>query len=285
MLLATDKWLPHPDQPPHVPFACLPFVDPFLGPRYPEEECMYDGGDTSPAAGFDPTGELAGLDPSDSVAEYRDNLGQKKLTVSNRVCICVPRFAVIKTEVIAEAYDRPLGTHVVLRAELPPQFEMVIPTQVAQQIDQLELVRNRTQPSEMVEGQGPIIFDQLESTALVIGEINSKLVVGAIRKECPPEPAPLVLCKRHDTPCGQIGDIVTFHLSYTNPGGTPITDVVVSDSLTGRLEYVPGSQKSDRNAVFTTQENDAGSLILRWKIEGVLQPGQSGTVSFQAKIR
>jgi len=78
---------------------------------------------------------------------------------------------------------------------------------------------------------------------------------------------------------------VTFYLKYTNHGGKPISDVALSDSLTGRLEYVPGSARSDRNAVFTIQENEAGSVILRWEVTGKLLPGQSGVVSFQAKVR
>ena len=85
--------------------------------------------------------------------------------------------------------------------------------------------------------------------------------------------------------CAQIGDIATFTLKYTNPGGQPINDVVVSDSLTGRLEYVLGTEKSDRDAVFTTQPNEAGSQILRWQVKSPLQPGESGTVTFQVRIR
>ncbi len=79
--------------------------------------------------------------------------------------------------------------------------------------------------------------------------------------------------------------MVTFYLKYTNQGGLPITDIAVSDSLAGRFEYVPGSAHADRDAVFTTQPNEAGSLIVRWEVAGALPPGQSGTVSFQVRIR
>jgi uncharacterized repeat protein (TIGR01451 family) len=82
-----------------------------------------------------------------------------------------------------------------------------------------------------------------------------------------------------------VGDVITFYLKYSNTGGQPITDVAVSDSLVGRLEYVPGSARADRTAVFTVQENEAGSRILRWEIAGRLLPGQSGVVSFQARVR
>ena len=96
---------------------------------------------------------------------------------------------------------------------------------------------------------------------------------------------PLLLCKTVDTTCANIGDVVTFMLRYSNPGPTPMSNVVVNDSLTGRLEYVPGSAKSDRDANFTTQENEAGSVILRWEIGGTLPAGQSSFLRFQARIR
>ena len=79
--------------------------------------------------------------------------------------------------------------------------------------------------------------------------------------------------------------MVTFFLRYSNHGGRPLTDVAVSDSLSGRLEYVAGSAQADRDAVFTTEQNEAGSTILRWEISGRLAPGQTGVLRFQAKVR
>ncbi len=96
---------------------------------------------------------------------------------------------------------------------------------------------------------------------------------------------PLALFKCADRPAASVGDVVTFTLRYSNLGGRPLADVAVSDSLTGRLEYVPGSARSDRDAVFTTQDNEAGSSLLRWEITGKLMPGESGMVRFQAWVR
>jgi uncharacterized repeat protein (TIGR01451 family) len=96
---------------------------------------------------------------------------------------------------------------------------------------------------------------------------------------------PMHLIKWADRQSAQVGDVVTFYLKYSNCGGKPIEDVAVSDSLTGRLEYIPGSAKTDRNAVFTMQQNEAGSVILRWEISGKLMSGQSGVISFQARVR
>ena len=79
--------------------------------------------------------------------------------------------------------------------------------------------------------------------------------------------------------------MVTFFLRYSNHGGRPLTDVAVSDSLSARLEYVAGSAQSDRDAVFTTEQNEAGSVVLRWEVGGRLLPGQTGVLRFQAKVR
>src|SRR5262249_37653549 len=102
----------------------------------------------------------------------------------------------------------------------------------------------------------------------------------------PEAPEGCLLVNKWPDKCGGlVGDIVTFTLRYTNVGGRPISDVVLTDSLTNRLEYVPGTAKSDRDAVFTTQANDAGSLVLRWEFSGSLLPRESGIVTFQVKIR
>jgi uncharacterized repeat protein (TIGR01451 family) len=97
--------------------------------------------------------------------------------------------------------------------------------------------------------------------------------------------SPLLLFKCADKGAAQVGDVITFTLKYANQGGKPIRDVALTDSLAGRLEYVPGSAEADRDAVFTTQENEAGGQVLRWEINGVLQPGASGIVKFKARVR
>jgi uncharacterized repeat protein (TIGR01451 family) len=101
---------------------------------------------------------------------------------------------------------------------------------------------------------------------------------------CPPD-KPLCLFKCADCTSAKIGDVITFTLKYSNVGGRPMTDVAVTDSLSGRLEYVEDSAESDRDAVFTTQRNEAGSVMLRWEITGRLLPGQSGKLRFKAKVR
>ncbi len=122
---------------------------------------------------------------------------------------------------------------------------------------------------------------QIVETALSVRDLT-------VCCECPgpiPIDRPLVLVKCADKISAQSGDEVTFTLRFTNGGTRPLTDVAVTDSLSGRLEYVPGSAQSDREAVFTMRENEAGSSVLRWEIGGTLAPGDTGRVKFRVKVR
>jgi uncharacterized repeat protein (TIGR01451 family) len=83
----------------------------------------------------------------------------------------------------------------------------------------------------------------------------------------------------------QSGEVVTITIRYANTGAKEASDLVVSDSLSARLEYVPGSAQTDRPANFTAAENEAGSVLLRWELPGTLLPGQAGTIRFKAKVR
>src|SRR5262249_40284296 len=150
------------------------------------------------------------------------------------------------------------------------------------QVEALEAVHARKRASAIEASQGLLQIDQLVETVVATGRLKGVEVVG-LCQPCPPPDRPLVLCKWADRQAAQVGEVVTFFLKYTNQGGQPITGIIVSDSLSQRLEFVPGSAVADRDAGFTTQENEVGSLILRWEVSGPLPPGQSGLVRFQAR--
>ena len=128
VLLPGQEGLGLPPVPPCIPWAGIPVYDPILGPRPAEEECMHDGGDVGTPAGLDAQGRLRGLDPSDTVAVYTDNHGQKHLAISNRVCICVPRFGIVTVPLAPAGYESYLALgraetvleQAVLRTKLPP---------------------------------------------------------------------------------------------------------------------------------------------------------------------
>ncbi len=349
ILLPGEQVLPPAALPPCLPLADLPFVDPRAGPRPPEEECLRDGGDTGVRAGFDGEGRLRGVDPSDTVAEYTDASGRRRVVCSNRVCVCVPRFGVLRSETPFGRYENVVAVTDARGLLGQEQMKLRLPPVQAGQVEQPQAVRMRERPSiavgrlavarvsrvewleahvlevgpfaaigtravyqlreeervrlvkqlelarELSRREGVQENEQVVRTAVVARVQGGPEVVSAAVQtrdftvccnEAPRVPEkPLALFKCADRPAASVGDVVTFTLRYSNLGGRPLADVAVSDSLTGRLEYVPGSARSDRDAVFTTQDNEAGSSLLRWEITGKLMPGESGMVRFQAWVR
>lgn len=284
-LLLPGGPLGMPPVPPNVPYKCFPVTDPIHGLDWEEEGVIKDGGDAPPFAGLDAQGKLGGLGPKDTIAEYSDSCGRRQLAISNRVCILVPRYVVVRTDITPVGYDLLVGPahkRVVVGQEV---VLMRVPPIITDQVEQPEVMKNRQRPVSIQEAQTVITLEQMLSTGLIIGQQGSQVVIGTAQKKCEPPCKPLYLCKEADRLTADIGDVVTFTLRYSNPGGQPIDDVVINDSLTGRLQYVVGSWKSDREANFSMQENEAGSLILRWEVPGKLLPGETGVITFQAKVR
>jgi len=285
LLLPGSMGLGMPPVPPNVPYKCFPVTDPIHGLDWQEEEVIKDGGDVPPFAGLDAQGKLGGLNPKDTVAEYSDSCGRRKLAISNRVCLLVPRYAVVRTDITPLGYDLLVGPAHQRVVQGQEVVLMRLPPIITEQVEQPEVMKNRQRPVSIQEAQTAITLEQMLGTGLIIGQQGSQVVIGTAQKKCEPPCKPLYLCKEADRLTAEIGDVVTFSLRYSNPGGQPIDDVVLNDSLTGRLQYVPGSWKSDREANFSMQENEAGSLILRWEVPGKLLPGETGVITFQAKVR
>jgi uncharacterized repeat protein (TIGR01451 family) len=95
----------------------------------------------------------------------------------------------------------------------------------------------------------------------------------------------LRLLKVASTDTARPGEIVEFTLRYDNTGDDLIGNVTIVDSLTTRLEYVPDSASSSLKATFSSEENEAGSLVLRWEITDPLKPGQGGILRFKCRVR
>lgn len=347
--LPGDKYLPPPALKPCIPWACVPIIDPILGPKPCEEECLHDGGDCGERVGLDRNGAVHGLDPSDTVSAYSDSRGRRRLAISNRVCLCVPRFVVLRGVLALLDHQSVVGVGEAEAVQAQIKVEARMPSLVAQQQEQLAALRGRQRSSgtiaslnlerldavallkavhidigvaealgtsrleqltmeqrtrlvrqiefarQFIQPYGVRGVEQVSQGPVVVGRLQGVNVVSNVQEvrdlnsscEEPPRlpDQPLHLYKWASTRSAQVGDVVTFFLKYANHGGQPISDVAVSDSLTGRLEYVTGSSRSNRDAVFTTLENRAGSLLLHWEVSGPLQPGQSGVVSFQARIR
>src|SRR5262249_38700463 len=140
----------------------------------PEEECLRDGGDRGARVGFDNQGQLGGLDPEDTVAEYRDAAGRRWLVCSNRVCLCVPRFGALRLECPLAAQDVVQGLARVSQAKREGTLlENVPPVQAAQAKGMKGLI-GRARPGENVNVQGPVLVTGLK--VLEAQHFNSGLV-------------------------------------------------------------------------------------------------------------
>jgi len=285
ILLPGQYGLGRPARPPYLPWGCVNLCDPILGCRHSEDECIHDGGDIGLPAGIGPDGKLGGLDPTDTVAEFTDCKGRRTVVKSNRVCICVPRFVVLRTECPLAGYEMAVNPVITAAMQSRAQLQVRVPSLEKEQVCVLAGIKGRERPSGAQTTIGPVELANATTIAAIGRLEGTNVVAGVLEKplHCPAKP--LVLCKWASAKAAQVGDVITFYLKYSNYGGQPISDVVVSDSLSGRLEYVPGTAQSDRDAVFTIQPNEVGSSILRWEVGGRLQPGTSGVVSFQARVR
>ncbi len=282
------KSVPAPITRPNFLFAAVPLHDPLLGPNMPTGECLHDGGDRGLNLGIGRENRLYGLDPSDTAFEY-STPGGRKVVSSNRVCICVPRFAVERVELLPAMQHVVAGPQIGTQAAGQQALVHKLPTQGVAAFDTARDTVGGVRPSGLYLDTAPVSTEGVLGKPAAVANMNGARVTAQVRQPEDISTFPdcnLILVKRMDPPNPkQIGEVVTFYLSYRNPGTQPMTDLVVSDSLTGRLEYIDGSAKSDRGATFTATPNDAGSVVLRWKIDSALLPGHKGVVSFQARIR
>ncbi|MDB5337420.1 MAG: conserved repeat domain protein [Planctomycetaceae bacterium] len=95
----------------------------------------------------------------------------------------------------------------------------------------------------------------------------------------------LLLRKTADKGVAEIGDIVTFTITYENRGDRPLTKVSIIDNLTPRLEYIAESTTTDRPGKVEAEDNGEGSVILRFILDEALPGRTKGSVTFQARVR
>ncbi|MDO4585835.1 MAG: hypothetical protein Q4C95_00905 [Planctomycetia bacterium] len=95
----------------------------------------------------------------------------------------------------------------------------------------------------------------------------------------------LQLIKIASKEAAQPGELVEFTIRFENVGDQVIGNITILDNLSGRLVYLENSAKSSVPAEFLADQNENGSLILRWEITEPLEPGDFGVVQFLCKVR
>lgn len=95
----------------------------------------------------------------------------------------------------------------------------------------------------------------------------------------------LRICKLADKREALPGDVVTFTLRIDNLGKDSLRNVVVTDSLTPRLELLPDSLQSDLPGEFSVEPNKEGSSMIHFKLKDELKGKTGGVITFQCKVR
>ena len=286
VLLPGENRLGMPAFPPMIPCSAVQLFDPLLGPKPLMEECFVNGGDGKARLGIGPNGQVGGLDPTDVVAEYTFN-NKRKVGTTNTVCICVPRFVTRRCDVVSSGFQS---------LQAPGGANQVVTRSVFSQRTASEAVVAREKTLGLSGKERPSAAVALT----VLGAFASRTrleaaySVSGIREMAtvaePDElsnfPGDLTITKSID-PKGpyKLGDEITITIRYANNTRQPVKDLIISDSLSGRLEYVLGSSAADRPSNVTTLDNEAGSSTVRFELLGTIQPGTKGVVVFKAKIR
>src|SRR5262249_9673044 len=178
ILLPGDRFLPAAAKAPCIPWACIRVYDPILGRRFPEEECLHDGGDVGLPAGIDRNGKLGGLDPTDSVAEYTDSEGRRRVVKSNRICICTPRYAVLRNEIPpagAATVYAPIGAEAICRRA---QVSIRVPSLQTEQTTPLLALHGRLRPSGTQNREGLVVLNHVEVLRAEVVEMVVGVLLG-----------------------------------------------------------------------------------------------------------
>ena len=100
-----------------------------------------------------------------------------------------------------------------------------------------------------------------------------------------PDAGRLRIVKMADKHHAPSGDEVSFAIRVQNVGDSAVNNVVVTDNLITRLEYVADSETCDRDAEFKATANPGQSLELQWKITEELKVGETALIEFRCLVR
>lgn len=288
ILFPGEQRLGPPPIPPSLPWMHAPIFDPIIGAKRGVEEILPDGGDSGLRVGIGPENRLGGLDPSDSAVEYQFSKDRKRASVSNRVHVFGPRFGVIRQELVpaGQLFVQVVGETSTTKSLANVATAVRAGSTSATQHAAATVTRQSLSSTEgLIRLSG---FDNVKNVQIV-GSISGVQSLGAVKEPdeivSHPFSEPISLFKWAEPREARPGDIVTYYLRYKNNTREPVDNLAITDSLIPRLEYIPGSARSDREMAFSVEENEVGSAVLRWQLTGQLPPGAQGVVSFQVRVR
>lgn len=155
---------PSGDQCPSCPSSCCGPED-----QYPDEY-LCDGGDREQPVHYDDYGML-GLETQDTVAEFRDGKGKRRVRRSNEVCIYAPRFAsvsVVSGAIEDASRDRPNQHIAETRQNIVHQPDVVI---AAEQNEMAERIFAKVRPTVLLNADGAFDVTLPVAPVAVVNEL------------------------------------------------------------------------------------------------------------------
>lgn len=285
MLLPGEVALGRPSVPPPLDCTAVPLYDPILGPKTSGDECFPNGGDRGPRIGIGPGGILGNLGVTDAAMEFTRG-SKREAVVSNVVCLCAPRFVARRAENTAAAVSIAFSPGELKQAYHPNVFIHRIHAEEVVGRERTLGLQTRVRPGAT---QQYLVLHELVGTRGLKGFASTRAaaeVAVVVQLDEISLSNRLALTKTVD-PAGpyQSGDEITVTLKYANNTRQEIRDLVVSDSLSGRLEYVNGSAMADRRSTVTTLDNEAGAKVVRFDIPGPIPPNAGGVAVFKVRVR
>ncbi len=325
--------------------SCPPSYAPFTGalpatridpePLYYGDEYICDGGDEGYPVHYHGI-EMQGVETEDTVVEFHDNHGERRVQPSNKICIYAPRFAAVSSAtapIAGTQIAKVAGAH---DGQSVGGFNAKMRIDENRRVDQLEALRLRTRASGLDHEQTDNVFDATQSVAIHAKLINlfeaRKFItdglyvtdeqpiiadgmaaagvwsrdlypvisasditgqqVSTVTKveayvgvEDPRGPGQLRVVKLADKSVAEIGDTIEFTIRIDNLGGLELTEVVLVDNLTPRLEYIDGSATNTIDGELLIEDNGEGSQKLTFRLAEPLKGKTGGVLTFQCLVR
>lgn len=167
----------------------------------------------------------------------------------------------------------------------------------ARAVENLAIIRSgrfdRTQEAVLAMGiqaaakwtrrQSPMIMATNQQQSEVSASFNPSAYIG--REDMRKTTGKLRIVKVADKQTAEPGETITFTIRYDNTGDRELHHIRILDNLTPRLEYVKDSADSERAGRLVVEENQEGSLVLKFELADPLPGHTGGVVKFQAKVR
>jgi uncharacterized repeat protein (TIGR01451 family) len=131
----------------------------------PEDEYVCDGGDRGKKVGVDAFGRLVNLDAGDTVADFRDKDGKRRITPSNTVCVYVPRYAEVRFIQATEGYERAVAAMRIVQEDAITGLRRYQPIEERERYQSLEDVRGRSRASGVVGKAWSGVFSEVRMLA------------------------------------------------------------------------------------------------------------------------